>query len=130
MREVPKSHSNGYKYIKEKLVKSKTRINSVKFGVPFTQVCHDDSREHVYDRVEQPPEASCTCTINKVNWAHLHIDPDRELFNKGLFNRFEASQKGIESLIKRLYYQTTTSCEISNISPKETKSVSICINLD
>jgi hypothetical protein len=58
MREVPKSHSNGYKSIKEKLLKSKTRINSVKFGVPFTQTCRKDDREHTYDKVEQPTETS------------------------------------------------------------------------
>ncbi|KAJ2994652.1 hypothetical protein HDV02_001391 [Globomyces sp. JEL0801] len=53
-REVPKRHTNGFKYIKEKLAKSNNRIGSVKFGVPFTDVCELDNRDHTYDTTDQP----------------------------------------------------------------------------
>jgi hypothetical protein len=115
MREVPKSHSNGYKYIKEKLIKSNTRITSVKvhmvnfqFGVPFTQVCDIDVREKTFDKVEVPvtvdKSGKCIYLITVIDWNDLQIDQDREVFFKGLLNRYEVSlQSGIYFLIQLNY---------------------------
>nr|KAJ3422411.1 hypothetical protein HK105_008188 [Polyrhizophydium stewartii] len=77
-RDVPKRHTNGFKYIKEKVAKSNLKVNSVKarlrtnrnvrpglsvlltgrfgtqFGVPFSSVCEVDDREHTYDKKDEP----------------------------------------------------------------------------
>ncbi|KAI8915038.1 hypothetical protein BC831DRAFT_499541 [Entophlyctis helioformis] len=93
-REVPKRHTNGFKYIKEKLVKSNLRVNSVKFGVPFMSICEVDDREHSYDKKDEPldPDAN-----SKVNWEHLEIDADRQAYFTNLLLRHQRASSAMSS---------------------------------
>jgi hypothetical protein len=52
-KQVPRAHSNGFRFIRDQVGKSNNRICSVKFGVPFAQICENDSRLHTYEQVEQ-----------------------------------------------------------------------------
>ncbi|KAJ8325493.1 hypothetical protein BDV3_001252 [Batrachochytrium dendrobatidis] len=85
-RDVPKNHTNGFKYIKEKLAKSNLTVNSVKFGVPFSTVCEPDSRIHTYDVKDISPD---TNAVVKVNWNNLEIDMDRQGYFGNLLLRHE-----------------------------------------
>ncbi|KAJ3321637.1 hypothetical protein HDV06_004052 [Boothiomyces sp. JEL0866] len=87
-REVPKLSSNGFRYIKDKLSKSNTRIGSVKFGVPFTEVCEKDEREHVYDTIQ-----TVSNNDKKVDWNNLEIDEDKKTFFINVYNKYITSQK-------------------------------------
>ncbi|KAL2920013.1 hypothetical protein HK105_200079 [Polyrhizophydium stewartii] len=87
-RDVPKRHTNGFKYIKEKVAKSNLKVNSVKFGVPFSSVCEVDDREHTYDKKDEPVDPE---SMTKVDWAHLEIDIDRQAFFTNLLHRHERS---------------------------------------
>ncbi|KAI8894480.1 hypothetical protein BC833DRAFT_217378 [Globomyces pollinis-pini] len=96
-REVPKRHTNGFKYIKEKLAKSNNRIGSVKFGVPFTDVCELDNRDHTYDTTDQPKNEN-----RNIDWNNLEIDEDRKTFFLNIYNKYLTAQKEPEDKPKAL----------------------------
>jgi hypothetical protein len=67
----------------------------MQFGVPLSQACHPDDREHTYDKVEQVVTSTERISTQLVDWNHLDIDLDREIYFKGLYNRYESSQRGL-----------------------------------
>ncbi|KAJ3269117.1 hypothetical protein HDV01_001851 [Terramyces sp. JEL0728] len=87
-REVPKLSTNGFRYIKDKLSKSNTRIGSVKFGIPFAEVCERDEREHVYDTIQ-----IVSANDKKVDWNNLEVDEDKKTFFINVYNKYITSQK-------------------------------------
>lgn len=96
---LPQNQSNGFFLIKNRLVKSKIRLNTVKFGLPFLQVLDDHENEE--SRVSSPQVEDQTSTPVDFEWKDLKIDPERRVYFQALNekrNRVNAPTQNIKEV--------------------------------
>ncbi|TPX56685.1 hypothetical protein PhCBS80983_g04345 [Powellomyces hirtus] len=78
-------HNNGFEHIKEKLAKSKGRMDAVKFGIPFSQTIDDSAWRHRVD-----PKSGKTDTQfveGQVDWHRLKVDTDKQAYFQNVLER-------------------------------------------
>ncbi|KAJ3171909.1 hypothetical protein HDU87_008159 [Geranomyces variabilis] len=78
-------HNNGFEHIKEKLAKSKGRMDAVKFGIPFTQTIDDSAWRHRVDTKNGRPDSQLQ--EGQVDWHRLKVDTDKQAYFQNVLER-------------------------------------------
>ncbi|KAI8831744.1 hypothetical protein BJ741DRAFT_615904 [Chytriomyces cf. hyalinus JEL632] len=73
-------HDNGLIVLKQKLAQSKKRIHSVKFGIPFTQICDEQTKT----KQDAPTKTSVS---DAIDWSNLKIDTDKQGMFQNILER-------------------------------------------
>ncbi|KAJ3158281.1 hypothetical protein HDU86_002990 [Geranomyces michiganensis] len=78
-------HNNGFEHIKEKLAKSKGRMDAVKFGIPFTQTIDDSAWRHRVDAKNGKSDSQLQ--EGQVDWHRLKVDTDKQAYFQNVLER-------------------------------------------
>ncbi|KAJ3023242.1 hypothetical protein HKX48_003846 [Thoreauomyces humboldtii] len=79
-------HNNGFALIKEKLAKSKSRMDAVKFGIPFADTIDDSAWRYRVDAAKSG-KSDTAVLEGQVDWHHLKVDTDKQAYFQNVLER-------------------------------------------
>ncbi|KAI9098825.1 hypothetical protein DFS34DRAFT_619088 [Phlyctochytrium arcticum] len=97
-------HNNGFNLIKEKLGKSRGRMNAVKYGIPFTATIDDSAWKYRMDAARSG-RTDAQLQEGQVNWHNLKVDTDKQAYFQNLVER---ELPGLAAKSKRTGLRTAT----------------------
>ncbi|KAJ3411130.1 hypothetical protein HDV05_002694 [Chytridiales sp. JEL 0842] len=84
--------SNGFSIIKEHLAKSRQRLNGVKFGIPFVDICEEEIQARAQENAK--PAVSSSTSEGVIDWSTWKIDVDKQIYYQHVAEKNKVVQGG------------------------------------
>ncbi|KAJ3129909.1 hypothetical protein HK098_007663 [Nowakowskiella sp. JEL0407] len=119
---TPQRNPNGFSILKSKLSQSKARLNAVRFGIPFMDICDIDTLSRIPRFDNERQIVRCDGSEFSIDWSNLKIDTDKQTYYMNLYEASKAKQKDVKDKKKEVD-QTSDSLRATTTS--STKGVRV-----